>query len=131
MQNTNRKVHEQWGSSFMRLVRAGFLSLGIANLLLIAGCGGGSSSPAVNNSGLTSTITSVAVTCSPSSVQIHQTSNCSAAVTGTGSYSSSITWSVDNGTIDQSGKYTAPATPTTAKIKLFLARTARNRERHR
>lgn len=104
----------------MRLVRAGFLSVGITNLLLIAGCGGGNSSPPANNSGVTSgasTISSVAIACSPSSVQVNQTSNCSATVTGTGNYSSVITWSVDNGTIDQSGKYTAPATPTTANIK--------------
>jgi len=63
------------------------------------------------------TITSVTVSCSPNSIAVNQTSKCSATVTGTGNFSSAVTWSVDNGAIDQSGNYTAPASATTATVK--------------
>jgi hypothetical protein len=63
-----------------------------------------------------STITSVGVSCSPSSILVNGTSKCSATVVGTGSFSSSVTWSVDNGTIDQNGNYTAPGGSITATV---------------
>lgn len=63
------------------------------------------------------TITSVSVTCLPSSIQVSQTSICTANVSGAGAYDPSITWSVDNGVIDQSGNYKAPASPVTATIR--------------
>jgi len=55
------------------------------------------------------TITSVSVSCTPVSVQTGQTSQCTATVSGTGSYSSAVTWSAVSGTISSSGLYTAPA----------------------
>ena len=70
------------------------------------GGGGGSSTPPPPSP----TITSVSVTCASSSVQTGQTSQCSATVSGTGSYNSSVTWSATSGTISSSGLYTAPAT---------------------
>lgn len=63
-----------------------------------------------------STIISVSVSCSPSSIQVNQTSKCSASVAGTGNYSSLVTWSVNNGNIDQNGNYTAPASATTVTV---------------
>lgn len=65
----------------------------------------------------TGTINAVGVSCSPSTIQVNQTSKCAATVSGTGSFDSSVTWSVDNGTIDASGNYTAPASATTATVK--------------
>ncbi len=62
------------------------------------------------------TVTAVSVSCSPAAIQVNQTSKCSVIVSGGGNFSSSVTWSVDNGSIDQNGNYTAPATPTTATI---------------
>ena len=56
------------------------------------------------------TITSVSVSCNPTSVQTGQTSQCTATVTGTGSYSSAVTWSASAGTINSSGLLTAPNT---------------------
>jgi Phosphoesterase family len=56
------------------------------------------------------TITSVAVACNPSTVAPSSTSQCSATVQGTGSYSSAVAWSASAGTIDSSGLFTAPAT---------------------
>lgn len=63
------------------------------------------------------TITSVAVSCAPTSAPIGQTSQCAATVSGTGSYSSAVTWNVAGvqggnstvGTISSTGLYTAPA----------------------
>jgi acid phosphatase len=56
------------------------------------------------------TITSVAVTCSPATVSVNATSQCSAAVQGTGSYSSAVTWSASDGAVNATGLFTAPAT---------------------
>jgi hypothetical protein len=41
----------------------------------------------------------------PSSVEVNQTSKCTSTVSGTGSFDPSVTWSVDNGRIDQSGNF--------------------------
>src|ERR1019366_3914855 len=62
-------------------------------------------------------ITSVTASCIPSIIQPGQMSRCAATVTGTGNFDPSVTWSVDNGTIDQSGNYTAPGSPATATVK--------------
>ena len=56
------------------------------------------------------TITSVVASCTPTSIQTSQSSQCSATVTGTGSYSSAVTWSADSGTVTAAGLYTAPST---------------------
>lgn len=63
------------------------------------------------------TITAVTASCTPISVQISQTSQCTSTVTGTGAFSSTVTWSVGGvaggnatvGTISAAGVYTAPA----------------------
>ncbi|HMG87892.1 MAG TPA: hypothetical protein VK574_19315 [Terracidiphilus sp.] len=56
------------------------------------------------------TITAVTVSCATASLQPSQTSQCTATVTGTGSYSSGVTWSATSGTVSNTGLYTAPAT---------------------
>lgn len=56
------------------------------------------------------------VNCAPASIQTGQTSQCSATLTGTGNYNLAVSWTVDNGAIDQSGKYTAPASATVANV---------------
>jgi hypothetical protein len=76
-------------------------------LLFVSACGGGGTG---GGGGTSPTVTSVTVTCTPTSVQTGQTSQCSATVTGTGSYSSAVTWSAVSGTVSSSGVYTAPAT---------------------
>lgn len=59
----------------------------------------------------TPTITSVAVACSPSTIGVNATSQCSATVQGAGAYSSAVTWSASVGTISAAGLFTAPASP--------------------
>ena len=63
-----------------------------------------------------STITSVAVTCNPSTIGVSATSQCSASVQGTGSFSSAVTWSAGSGTINTSGLFMAPAKAGTATV---------------
>ncbi|MGA2831684.1 MAG: hypothetical protein ABSE55_01305 [Terracidiphilus sp.] len=86
------------------------LSLFLFVMLYAAGCGGGGggSTPPPPPP----TITSVSASCNPLSVEANttQTSQCSATVTGTGSYSSGVTWSAKYGTITSAGVYSAPAT---------------------
>ena len=89
-----------------------FSLLALILCLGLAACGGGAGGGQPQP-----TITSVIASCSPSSIQVNQTSKCSATVAGTGSFSSAVSWSVDNGTIDQSGNYTAPTGSTTATVK--------------
>lgn len=65
-----------------------------------------------------SKVTGVVVTCAPATIDTTKTSNCTAAVSGTGSYSNAVTWSVTNGfgTINASGVYTPPSTSGTAEV---------------
>ena len=84
----------------------------LTTTLFLAACGGGGGGGGGNGESSSSpTITSVTVSCNPTSVHTGQTSQCTAAVTGTGTYSSAVTWSASAGTIDANGKFTAPATP--------------------
>ena len=62
------------------------------------------------------TITSVRVTCNPSTIAANATSQCDATVQGTGSYSSSVKWSASGGAINARGLFTAPASATTVTV---------------
>ncbi len=64
------------------------------------------------------TITSVSVACSPASILTTQTSACTATVSGTGSFSSAVSWSLSPssiGSVSSTGVF-APATTGTASI---------------
>ena len=83
---------------------------------IVAGCGGGNSGGGILP--VTPTITSVSVSCSPASIYTNQTSACTPIVIGTGSYSSSVTWSVSPtsiGTVSSAGVFT-PSGAGTATI---------------
>jgi len=62
------------------------------------------------------TIFSVTVACNPSTVAPNATSQCSANVQGTGSFSSSVTWSASEGSISAVGLFTAPASVGSATV---------------
>ncbi len=55
------------------------------------------------------TITSVAVTCNPSTIGVDATSQCTATVQGTGAFSAMVTWTASAGSINASGSFTAPS----------------------
>ena len=75
-----------------------------------------SSSTTITLTPAASTITSVAATCAASSLTVGGTTTCTAAVQGTGSFSSAVTWSASAGTITASGNFTAPASGTSVTI---------------
>jgi hypothetical protein len=110
---------------FMSSKSKTILSLFLFSMLFAAGCGGGGSG---NNTPPPPppTITSVSASCTITSLVAGstQTSQCNATVTGTGSYSSSVTWSAGAGTITSAGVYTAPATvPATNPVKITATST--------
>jgi hypothetical protein len=53
------------------------------------------------------TITSVAISCLSVSVEVGQTLQCVATVSGTGAYNPTVNWSASPGTIDSTGLFTA------------------------
>jgi hypothetical protein len=78
-------------------------------------------------------IASVAVSCNPTAFKTWETSQCTATVTGTGSYSSQVTWSAGGviggnstvGIVSSAGLYTAPDTvPATNPVPLTATSTA-------
>ena len=101
----------------MKIRRLGLL-LAVASIVGLAACGGGGGS----NSG---TITSVNVSCSPSTVNSGGTSQCSATVSGSGNFNSAVNWSASAGTINSSGLLTAP-TVTTSLVDTVTATSAQN-----
>ncbi len=76
---------------------------------------GGSLGLAVAQTTAPSAITGVSVSCSPGTVSPSGASQCTATVSGTGSYSSAVTWSMVSmgGSISASGLYTATYIPQT------------------
>ena|SRR5208283_4826201 len=89
--------------------------LALGGFTLMLACGGSSSS------GGSSPITSVAASCAPPNIMYGQTSQCSASVTGTGSFNSGVTWSASAGSISNSGLFSAPSS---GNLSLAVAITA-------
>lgn len=87
------------------------LFLVLTSVLWMAACGGSGGGSNGN-----STITAVSVSCSPSTVASGGTSQCSASVSGTGNFSSGVTWSSSAGSIDSSGLLSAPAVTATLVV---------------
>jgi hypothetical protein len=87
------------------IVNSGFL-------LNLTACGRGGGSATTPPQ---STITAVTVSCTPASIQTDLTTQCSATVSGIGSYSSGVTWAATDGTITSAGVFT-PTTAGTATI---------------
>ncbi|HEX3661629.1 MAG TPA: alkaline phosphatase family protein [Acidobacteriaceae bacterium] len=88
-----------------------------ALLTSVLACGSNTgSAPTKPSPPAASTITSVSVACNPATIDVSTTSQCTATVSGAGSYSSSVTWSASTGTIDSNGLFTAPSAATTATV---------------
>ncbi len=87
-------------------------------LTLLAACGGSSGST-------TSTITVVGASCNPTTVAAGQTSQCTASVSGTGSFSSVVSWTASgNGTITPAGGvFTAATVPFTTQVTVTATST--------
>lgn len=84
----------------MRFCNAGShstLTLAAAIMVSVSSCGG--SGAAITPPTNPPTISSVAISCTPGSIQTGQNSQCSVAVQGTGNYSSTVSWAVSPSTI--------------------------------
>ncbi len=90
----------------------------LGNVMWFAACGGNGGS---NNNN--STVTSVTVSCSPTTITSGQTSQCTANVSGTGNFSSSVSWSSSAGTITSSGLFTGPGTNTSLLVTITATST--------
>src|SRR5271166_6030338 len=87
---------------------------GVCSLLLISACSSGSSNTT------TPTIVAVSASCSPTSITSQQTSTCTAVVTGTGTYSSTVFWTASpGGTIGAgTGTFTADTVPFSTQVTI-------------
>ena len=88
--------------------RPWFAAVALSFLIAITACGGTGINGTSSTSG-SPTVTSVAVSCTPATIAPGATSQCTATVQGTGSYSSAVAWSASAGTIGTTGLFTAPA----------------------
>ncbi|WP_348263933.1 hypothetical protein P8935_05205 [Telmatobacter sp. DSM 110680] len=107
------------GVGIRHFVQFSIVCIGLFNLVAlgIVGCGGGGNSSGGGTP--QPTITSVTTACSPSSIVTNQTATCSATVTGTGNYSSTVIWTVSPtgaGTVSSQGIFT-PSIAGSATIK--------------
>jgi hypothetical protein len=91
------------------MVRKIGLLLVVTGVMWMAACGGGGGSS-------NSTVTGVTVSCSPTTVSSGGTSQCSASVTGTGSFNTGVNWSTSAGSISSSGTLTAPVVTTSLVV---------------
>jgi hypothetical protein len=69
----------------------------LATLALLSACGSGSPS-----------VTTVTVTCSPTTITSGETSQCLAVVSGSGNINQAVVWGSNQGSISSSGQFTAP-----------------------
>lgn len=65
----------------------------------------------------TSTVSAVSLSCAATTVTVGATTTCTPKVTGTGSFSSAVTWSASAGSITAAGVLTAPATASRVTVK--------------
>lgn len=97
---------------------------------MAAGCGSSGGSGSAQGMGGTGsgtgngTVTAVAVNCSPAAIAPGATSQCSATVSGTGSYSSAVSWTTSSGTISTTGLLTAAGAAGTATVTATSTETA-------
>lgn len=90
-------------------------------LLVLSACGGGAATSSANQSvpppsSPPPSITSVSAACTPATVAVNGTAQCTATVKGTGTYSSMVAWSASSGTVNAAGVFTAPASAGTATV---------------
>lgn len=99
------------------MIRRFGLLLAVTSIIGMAACGGGGG----GNGG--STVTSVMVSCSPSTVTSGASSQCTATVNGTGNFSTGVTWTTSAGSISPTGLLTAPKVTTNLLVTVTATST--------
>ena len=99
------------------IIRRLGLSFVVGSVVVMAACGG--------SGGGGSTVTSVSVSCSPSTVSSGGTSQCTAIVNGTGNFNTAVNWSASAGSISSTGLLTAPQV-TTSLLDTITATSVQN-----
>jgi hypothetical protein len=91
---------------------------GVFCLALLSSCGGSSGTTA-------STITLVGASCTPTSITSQQTTQCTASVSGTGNFSSTVFWTANTGgTINAAtGLFTAATVPFSTQVTITATST--------
>ncbi len=95
------------------------LLLVVGSLLWLGACGS-SANP--------STVTGVTTSCFPSPIQSGQLISCSATVTGTGTFSSTVNWTASAGSINSAGTFTAPVVSAPLTITITATSTQDTKE---
>jgi hypothetical protein len=85
------------------------LAVSITLIAVFTNCGGGSGNGTPPTPPTPPTITSVAASCVAYIAQVSQTDQCTATVTGTGTFSSAVNWTASAGSINSAGLLTLPA----------------------
>ncbi len=93
-----------------RVIFGMVFTLAMAALLSSCGGGGGGYGGGGGGGGTTATITAVSASCVAYIAQVSKTDQCTATVTGTGSYSSTVNWTSSVGSISSAGVLTFPGT---------------------
>jgi len=114
MDDTRTRFSLEYIHQILNFIKVCCLGSLICGSMVLSGCGGGEGNG--GGGGTPPTISSVTVTCNPSSVRTGETSQCAAKVTGTGNYSSAVTWSAKGGSITSGGVFTSTSAGTSTVI---------------
>src|SRR5208282_669528 len=74
------------------------------------------------------TVTGVTTSCFPSPIQSGQLITCSATVTGTGTFSTTVSWMASAGTINPAGTFTAPVVSSPLSVTITATSTQNTSE---
>src|SRR4051794_39498088 len=118
--NSYRRASKPLTFAKETIVRKFGLLIVVANVLWMAACGGGGGGSS------NSAVTSISVSCSPSTVVSGGTSQCTATVSGTGNFNTGVTWSASAGSISSAGTFTAPTVTTSLLVNVTATSTQDN-----
>ncbi len=96
------------------------LLLAVGGVLWLAACG------STNNG---TSVTGITTTCSPSPIQSGQMIQCTATVTGTGTFSTTVVWMATAGSITATGVFTAPVVSGSTSITITATSTQNTAEK--
>jgi Protein of unknown function (DUF3443) len=91
----------------------------VGGVLWLAACGS-SANP--------SSVTGIAASCFPATIQSSQLIQCSSSVTGTGTFSNMVSWTASAGSINTAGTFTAPVVSAPMSVTITATSTQNTKE---